>query len=621
MSLVHSSSSRDTAHAAAELASINAELAGLMHCPPAVLVAGAERSLGDPLVICGILGGKDVGKSTLINSLAKQPVSGGHEEVGDGTTRPMAYIHREAVPFYRARLADRSELNGMLEFCEHSADAIRNVVLVDLPDFDSDLPRHVETVEALLPLLDRIIWVITPRKIADREWVRLFRDTVKAHQNVHCVLNKADELLGDDAYVKGLPRTWRQEQVDWARGVLEQAQCPHDGDHLFVLAAKAPTAEAFTTLVSQRWGDPDWSEYRNDRTAVTAIGRQFAEEIARLRDCVLAPVAAGQAAAIKQANQQVEIRRNADHVAAHYQLDDWARQLDAACDADHQQRLFNEAFGADFCDAVARRLSLGRRSETELADELLAERVGLWPILPIIFWPMRWLVRRVGARFAGVRWTTGDAGGEVFAVRGQSLEDRLKLHLGRFRGDHTRVIRQFGLEDRLPEVTATAHRVAAVSAMLVSEIDDEILASLRQAYRGPSFATRWLLWLILIWFPLGQPLTEGLLKLVGAGGKIDVMGGLLTIVTAMGAVHLLTGLVFVAFVYTITLATMYARCVGQVRRTRRLSADPAAGDENQALAERLDDLLVNEVVSNVLRPFGEVRRQIEDLRQRLGRLS
>jgi hypothetical protein len=618
----HSKSSLlQTGHTAAELSDINAELAALMSCPPAELVTGADQSLADPLVICGILGGKDVGKSTLINALAKQRVSGGHEEVGDGTIRPMAYIHRESVPLYRARFSARPELAGGLEICEHEADAIRNVVLVDLPDFDSDLPRHVETVEALLPLLDRLIWVVTPRKIADREWIRLLVETVKARQNVHCVLNKADELLGDDDYAKGLPRTWLQEQIDWARGILHQAQCPHDDDHLFILAAKGPTAEALVGLVSQRWGDTDWSRYRDDRPAVIAIGRQLAEEIARLRDRVLAPVVAGQIESIKQANRQVELRRNADRIAAHYELDDWSRRLDVACDVDRCQQSANEAFGADFCGTVAKRLSQGRRSETELADELLAERVELWPILPIIFWPMRWLVRRVGARFAGVRWTTSDAGQEIFSVRGQSLEDRLKLYIDRFRADHARVIQRFNLADRLPDVAAMTRRVAGESTMLVAEIDDEILASLRQAYRGPSFVTRGLLWIILLWFPLGQPIVEGILKLIGAGGKTDILGGALTIVSALSAAHLLIGLVFVAFVYTIILATMYARCVGHVRRARRLSADSAATDDTQALAERIDDLLVAEVVGKASRPFVEARHRIEDLRQRLARLS
>ncbi|HVP12569.1 MAG TPA: hypothetical protein VMV94_15445 [Phycisphaerae bacterium] len=621
MSLAGNTSLPQAGKAAEELGRINAELAALMQCPPAELVAGADRSLSDSLIICGILGGKDVGKSTLINALAERPVSGGHEEVGDGTIRPMAYIHRDAVSSYRGRFADRPELIGSLEICEHAADAIRNVVLVDLPDFDSDLPRHVETVKALLPLLDRIIWVVTPRKIADREWVRLLRDTVKARDNVHCVLNKADELLGDDDYARGLPPTWLQEQLGWACGILEQSQCPYDGDHLFVLAARAPSVEAFASLVSQRWGDPGWLKYRNDRNAVSAIGKQLVEELARLRECVLAPLAADRAQAIKRANRQLELRHNADRISAHYRLDDWTRRLDAACDADRHQQLVNEAFGVEFCGTVGRRLALGRRSETELADELLAEHVGLWPILPIIFWPMRWLVRRVGARFAGLRWTTSDAGEEIFTVRGQSLEERLQLYLDRFRGDHGRVIQRFNLAARLPDVAPMARHVAARSAMLVSEIDDEILALLRQAYRGPSFVTRWLLWLILIWFPLGQPLADGFLKLVGAEGKVDILGGMLTVVSAMGAVHLLTGLVFVAFVYTIILASMYARCVGRVRRARRSSADSAGDGESQALAERIDDLLVAEIVVGVSRPFVEVRQQLDDLRQRLGRLS
>ena len=82
------------------LQGINGELATLLHAARAELAAGSEAALSDDLVVCGILGGKDVGKSTLINALAKAPVSVDDAEVGEGTDRPMVYVHeasREAA--------------------------------------------------------------------------------------------------------------------------------------------------------------------------------------------------------------------------------------------------------------------------------------------------------------------------------------------------------------------------------------------------------------------------------------------------------------------------------------------------------------------------------------------
>ncbi len=110
-----------------ELQSLNRELAGLLQTDPVDLSLGAEISLGDDLVICGILGGKDVGKSTLINTLAQTRVSADAREVGRGTEHPMVYVHRRQ----RERVDARLQALGQQVACDvtlHDADAIANVV-------------------------------------------------------------------------------------------------------------------------------------------------------------------------------------------------------------------------------------------------------------------------------------------------------------------------------------------------------------------------------------------------------------------------------------------------------------------------------------------------------------
>ncbi len=612
---------------AAELQAINADLAALMDRRPAVLSSGADRSLADPLVICGILGGKDVGKSTLINALAEQPVSRDAEEVGLGTVRPMAYVHRDSAALYRSRLAGLDAPGGraaldsaMLEVTEHEAEAIRNLVLVDLPDFDSDLPQHLETVQSVAPLLDRLIWVITPRKIGDRAWVALYSKVIKDRQNVHCVLNKADELLGDESPA-GLSPTFFQDQLDWARQTLDQAGCPAEEDRLFVVSAEAPTADCFVDHIARRWDDPDWSANGSERQAVNAIGRRLAGELVRLRQCVLGPLSPGDAESLKQANQRAETHRNVAAIRSHFELNEWTSHLRRAGDGEYHQTLLNDAFGSDFCTTVARRLRAGQRGETELADDLLVGRVEQWPILPIIFWPLRWLVRRLGARFAGTRWTGRDSAEDALTVRGQSLDDRLRVYLARVQGDHSRTIQQFRLAGKLPEIQDLARRITSRAANLVADLDDDLLASLNASYRRPAFPKRWLLWAMLIWFPLAQPLTAGVLKLLGAGGKIDILGGALQVVMALGATHLLTGLAFVAFVYFIILAAMYARCVRQVRGSRGDAPGETNGAEALSITEGIDDLLVSEVVGGAVGPFVEIEQTLDDLRERLERLS
>lgn len=602
-----------------EIAGINAELAALLHMPACSLNAGADTSLCDDLVVCGILGGKDVGKSTLINALARQPISKTDEEVGAGTTRPVAFIHEDAVDSYRSRFGAHKGDTNEIELREHDAAAIRNVVLIDMPDFDSDMPTHFATVKAILPLLDRIIWVVTPRKIADRVWVELFHKSLKHNDNIRCVLNKADELLSDDTYAGGIPHDFIESQRQWALNTIEQAGCGHDADHLFICAAECPTSEFFERRIAERWGDPDWSRYSADRAAVRRIGERLAAEIDSLRECVLSPVSGARAQEIKQANRRVELDRNRQTIAEHYALHDWIGRLDRACDADDHRDRLNTVFGSDYVENVAKRLAKGMRTETELADGLLAERVDLWPILPIIFWPLRGLVRRLGARFAGVRWTAADLTSEAFTVLGQSLADRVANYHDRLCGEAAVEIERLDLHASLPKPASIADRVQRRTALLVSEIDDETLSGLKQAYRRPSFLRRWAMWLVLLWFPFLQPIIAGSLNILGAGGSFDLLTGLAQIVTALSAAKLLTGFLFSLLVYVIILATMYARCVSAVRKARRIAGP--AGDDGELIAERLDDLLVTEVVGCLAAPFADVHANLVALRERLRRLS
>ncbi len=51
---------------ASQLQAINRELAAMLRTEATDLALGAETALQDDLVLCGLLGGKDVGKSTLV---------------------------------------------------------------------------------------------------------------------------------------------------------------------------------------------------------------------------------------------------------------------------------------------------------------------------------------------------------------------------------------------------------------------------------------------------------------------------------------------------------------------------------------------------------------------------
>ena len=155
----------------------------------------AERlALATDVCVVALIGGTGVGKSTLLNALARAEVS--PASVRRPTTgHPVAWIPAGASEDLAPLLA----WLGVDEAREHGDSWLPSVAILDLPDLDSIARGHREQVEQLLPRVDAVIWMSDPEKYRDavlhddflRTWLpRLDRQLV--------VLNKADRLAATD---------------------------------------------------------------------------------------------------------------------------------------------------------------------------------------------------------------------------------------------------------------------------------------------------------------------------------------------------------------------------------------------------------------------------------------
>ena len=145
----------------------------------------------------GFLGGTGVGKSSLLNALARENIASSSYR-RPHTERVLIYRHAEADPLPQAEL-------GRVPWQEatHRADPIKALLLCDLPDFDSILTEHRVYVMAFLEHLDLLVWVTSPEKYADADFYDFLEATPKARQYFTFVLNKVDLLMasrdGNDA--------------------------------------------------------------------------------------------------------------------------------------------------------------------------------------------------------------------------------------------------------------------------------------------------------------------------------------------------------------------------------------------------------------------------------------
>jgi hypothetical protein len=148
--------------------------------------------------LIGIIGGKEVGKTALVNALAGQPLSA-PTGYGRGTETAIAYAHESQANALR-NLLER-EAPGKFRLAMHTIDHLRNQVLLDLPDIDSRYSEHVELTRRMLRHMLFPIWIQSVEKYADQQPQKLLATVAQGNDpaNFLFVLNKSDQMRPDQS--------------------------------------------------------------------------------------------------------------------------------------------------------------------------------------------------------------------------------------------------------------------------------------------------------------------------------------------------------------------------------------------------------------------------------------
>src|SRR5205823_5836971 len=140
-----------------------------------------------PLLIVTLMGGTGVGKSSLLNALAKGPVA--QASFARPTTRdPVVYYHESVRP---------ERLDPALQHCRlvaHDRPGLEHKILVDTPDLDSNDLSNREKLLRLLPIADVVLYVGSQEKYHDKLGWELFLQQ-RRRRAFAFVLNKWDRCL------------------------------------------------------------------------------------------------------------------------------------------------------------------------------------------------------------------------------------------------------------------------------------------------------------------------------------------------------------------------------------------------------------------------------------------
>ena len=175
--------------------------------------------LGDTVVIA-LAGGTGSGKSSLLNALAGSEVSA-VGAVRPTTAEPLAWIPSNPEPGL-VRLLDDLGLDRRV-----GHDHRLPIAVIDLPDYDSVEFEHRATVQALIPRVDAVIWVLDPQKYSDRALHRDYLVPLAGYAGQFLfVLNQVDRLddAGRAAVLDDLTRRLTSEGFDGARIVTTAAR-------------------------------------------------------------------------------------------------------------------------------------------------------------------------------------------------------------------------------------------------------------------------------------------------------------------------------------------------------------------------------------------------------------
>jgi hypothetical protein len=490
--------------------------------------------------LVGIIGGKEVGKSALVNALAGEAVTVS-TSFGPGTEQAIAYAHASQEGAV-AKLLE-SIVPGKFRVVKHQVADLRGLVLLDLPDIDSHYQDHLATTRAVLRHLLFPVWVGSVEKYADQQPMRLLAQVAagNAPENFVFVLNKGDQLA-QERHEGTEGRRHEGEERESAKAQSEDDAVPAGSSSLRAsvpssLPASPPSLsrEALELRADYARRIRSALQMGNDpRVFVISAISPAKFELPELRKVLMR--AKGEAA-VKE-SKELALRRQENSLLrwlGTQQLPVRAARLSRL--REEAEELLGSRLGPALLERMTPRLANDSLARLAIADDVLEERVARWPIVNLVhtfFSPLLVMARGMTSRQAV---SPGNADSVVDACLRETDEPVATLvqsAFGQLRRSQP-IVGELYVANVLWEAGPADAAAADLSRRLAQTLLRQRTAVReRLAGRGAWVGApiRWLLTIgAILWFPFVQPILSmalaqnlSITKLATAALLIQVLG-------------------------------------------------------------------------------------------------
>jgi len=528
---------------------------------PAVLDANApvlevDSSQEQPLYLVGLIGGKEVGKSSLVNALVGQTISD-QSAHGPGTEEVIAYAHHTAAEELRELLERVAP--GKYRIVPHNVGELSRQVLVDLPDIDSHWAQHVALTRKILRHLLYPLWIQSVEKYADIQPQRLLAQVAAGNDPSNFVfcLNKADQLREGQTAAEEL----RGDYAARLGKTLSLAAPPN----VYLISAQQPQTMDLPALRAMLSNQKS--------TAIVQQSRQLAGT-----------------------RQDRTLLRWLD-----------AQQLSSRAEA--AERLLREAeellaarVGVPLLESQLPRLQNDAGYQLSIVEPVVQQRLSRWPLVNVVqtaLLPLMAVVQKNVGNGAMAEQVRTPAVQATFALLHQS---------------HPSVGTLYGPR-RLWEDLPAAEAESELRSRLAETIERQAAQAIDRVAR-PSIIFAPLRWLAtigaVIWFPIAQPILQAMLAPTWGGFGKEFA---LLAVQLLSAAYLLKSVSFLLIYFVVLWALLRW---DTRRRVNRLLKNWTQVDAEASLSlpaqgmKWLDDLLMP--VRRHVETVGELAERVKTIR-------